>query len=195
MKQYIMKFLLGFSLLSLTTVAAQAVEFKGVVGLGFDFGGDVLLSGNYTDGSSWEVRANQGLIFNGGMVMVTGSFETQATVGYKFGGPTAKNGSVTFDVMPIELMEFYRAGNVRMGLGISYHSSPKLKVDIPGSSLNGEHKYDDVLGTVVQIGYAPAGGIYSVDFRYTAVKFKQKNISNAQDINGNVAGVYASLYF
>ncbi len=195
MKQFVMRCLLGLSMLALTAVPAQAVEFKGVVGLGFDFGGDVLLSGNYTDGSTWEVRANQGLIFNGGVVMVTGAFETQATLGYKFGGPTANNGSVNFDVMPLELMEFYRAGDVRMGLGISYHSSPKLKVDIPGSILNGEYKFNDVMGTVFQIGYAPAGAIYSVDFRYTAVKFRQSNVGNAQDINGNVAGIYASLYF
>jgi len=195
MKQIVMRFMLAVAMLSLSAVSVQAAEFRGVVGIGFDLGGDKLLSGTYTDGSTWEVKANQGLLLNGGVVMVTGDFETQATVGYKFGGPTAKNGSVTFDVIPLELIEFYRAGNARMGLGISYHLNPKLKVDIPGSILNGDYNFDDALGMVAQIGWAPAGGIYSIDLRYTAVNFKQKNVTNAKDINGNVAGLYASLYF
>ena len=130
-----MKFQIGMRnalvtvMLLLVAATAQAVEFKGVVGFGMDFGGDVLLSGTYTDGSTWEAKANQGLVLNGGIVMVTGSFETQATIGYKFGGPQAKNGSVTFDEMPIDLLEFYRTSNIRSGLGISYLSSPKLVVE------------------------------------------------------------------
>ena len=184
------------SIAALSTVTAQAVEFRGVVGVGFDIGGDTLMSGSYTDGSSWEVRANQGLIFNGGMVMVTGNFETQATVGYKFGGPTAKNGSITFDVVPVELIEFYRAGNVRMGLGLSYHSSPKLKVDVSGSLVNGDYKFKDAMGYVAQIGWAPYKGKYSVDLRYTTVKFVPSNfVGTKSDFSGSVAGLYASFYF
>jgi hypothetical protein len=109
-------FFVGLLLASLT---ANAAEFKGVVGIGADFGGDVLLSGSYTNGSTWEARANQGLAFSGGAVMVTGDFETQLTVGYKFGGPQASNGSVTFTVIPVELIEFYRARNIRAGLRLS----------------------------------------------------------------------------
>lgn len=184
------------SIAALSTVTAQAVEFRGVVGVGFDLGGDTLMSGTYSDGSSWEVRANQGLIFNGGMVMVTGNFETQATVGYKFGGPTAKNGSITFDVVPVELIEFYRAGNVRMGLGLSYHSSPKLKVDVSGSGVNGDYKFKDAMGYVAQIGWAPAKSSYSVDLRYTTVKFVPGYANPVKsEYSGSVAGLYASFYF
>lgn len=200
MKQsFIMKCLMVAAMLSITALnaaTAQAVELKGVVGLGFDFGGDTLLSGSYTDGSTWEVKANQGLIFNGGMVIVTGNFETQATVGYKFGGPTAKNGSITFDVVPVELIEFYRTGNVRMGLGLSYHSSPKLKVDVSGSALNGDYKFKDAMGYVAQIGWAPAKASYSVDLRYTTVKFVPGYANPAKsEYSGSVAGLYASFFF
>jgi hypothetical protein len=126
---------------------------------------------------------------------VTGNFETQATVGYKFGGPQASNGSVTFTVIPVELIEFYRAGNIRAGLGLSYHSSPTLEVSVPGFSGNGTYNFNDVMGTVVQIGWAPAGGVFSIDLRMTSVNFKQKNVSGAKDISGNTAGIYASFYF
>lgn len=177
---------------SLYGVAVQAVEFKGVVGFGLDFGGDVLLSGSYADGSTWDVKANQGIALNGGVVLVTGAFETQLTVGYKFGGPQAKNGSVTFDVVPVELMEFYRTSNLRMGLGITYLSTPKLVVDIPGTSTT--YKFDNAVGTVVQIGWAPEKAPYSIDLRYTMAKLKQ-SVANAKDINANVAGIYMSYFF
>lgn len=188
-----LKGVLIVAVLILSSFSVHAVEFKGVIGFGADFGGDVLKSGIYTDGSTWEVRANQGLVLNGGVVMVTGDFETQTTVGYKFGGPSANNGSVTFSVVPVELIEFYRAGSTRLGLGLSYHSSPKLAVDIPGASYTNE--YNDAIGTVAQIGWAPAGTSFSFDLRFTSVSFKQKNLAGAKDISGNTAGLYGSFYF
>ena len=192
MKNLLSKGVSGLLLL-LSAVCANAADLKGVVGIGMDFGGDVLLSGTYTNGSSWEARANQGLLLNAGVVVVTGDFETQATVGYKFGGPTATNGSVTFDVVPVELMEFYRTGNIRAGLGVSYHNSPKLVVDVPGYGGNGTYKYDDAMGYVVQVGWAPAQSPFSVDMRYTAVNFKPQG--GGTDVKASVIGLYASLYF
>jgi hypothetical protein len=82
-----------------------------------------------------------------------------------------------------------------MGLGLSYHSNAKLDVSVPNSSLNGVHEFDDAVGSVAQIGWAPAGSKYSVDLRYTTATFKVKGVANAKDINGNVAGLYASYYF
>lgn len=177
----------------LYALPAQAVEMKGVVGFGFDLGGEKVATATYTDGTTVDVNANQGLTINGGVVLVTGDFETQATVGYKFGGPQAKNGSITWDTVPVELMEFYRTGSIRMGLGFSYQNSPKLVIDIPGTSST--TKYDNALGTVVQVGWAPAGSIYSIDLRYTAIKYKQNSPASTVEKNGNVAGIYMSLYF
>lgn len=192
LKISVKKLLLTMSLL-LVAVSAHAVEFRGVVGFGMDFGGDVLLSGTYTDGSTWEAKANQGLVLNGGVVMVTGAFETQLTVGYKFGGPQAKNGSITFDEMPLELMEFYRTSILRMGLGFAYLNSPKLVVDTPTASST--TKYDNALATVVQVGWAPEKSPFSIDLRYTLAKFKPSGVANASDINGNVVGLYMSYFF
>lgn len=180
-------------MLSLVAATAQAVEFKGVVGFGMDFGGEVLKSGTYTDGSSWEAKANQGLVLNGGVVMVTGALETQATVGYKFGGPQANNGSVTFDEIPVELIEFYRTSLLRMGLGLTYLNSPKLVIDIPGAGST--IKYDNALGYIAQIGWAPEKSPFSIDLRYTVATFKPSGVANAKDINGNVVGLYMSYFF
>lgn len=201
MKQMVnSKYLLGAALccMSLFSAAtAQAVEFKGVAGLGLDFGGDVLASVNDA-GSTLEVRANEGFGFNGGVVMVTGSFETQATVGYKFGESLSKKGSVTFFVVPVELMAFYRTSNLRMGAGFSYHNSPKVVEDIPGTSAT--YKFDNALGTVVQIGYAPKISdrhlsSISLDLRYTAIKYKQSGVDYPPDFSGNSVGLYMGFIF
>ena len=143
---HIVKYLLLAAMMSLTALTAQAAEYKGVVGIGLDFGGDTLATAVYTDGSTTDVKANQGLTFNGGVVFVNGPYETQATIGYKFGGPTAKNGSITWDVIPVELIQFYRTSMIRMGLGINYQINPKLEIDVPGSPTNGSYKFDNALG-------------------------------------------------
>jgi hypothetical protein len=77
----------------------------------------------------------------------------------------------------------------------SYHSSPTLEVSVPGFAGNGTYNFNDVMGTVVQIGWAPAGSKYSIDLRMTMVNFKQKNVTGAKDINGNTGGIYASYFF
>ncbi len=182
-------------LLSLAVSVAQGAELKGVFGFGVDFGGDTLISGTYTDGSSWSVKANEGVALYGGVVMVTGDFETQATLGYKWGGPNAKNGSITWSTVPVELMEFYRAGNVRTGAGFVYQTSPKLAVDVTGSPLNGTYNFNNAVGTVVQIGWAPRKSAVSLDLRYTAIKYKQSGIANPQSISGNSVGLNMSFFF
>lgn len=94
------------------------------------------------------------------------------TVGYKFGGVLAQNGSLLWNSVPLELVEFYRVNNMRMGIGAAYHTGNKLKYDdVPGvGTLN--VNFDDALGGVVQIGWAPTNGRYTVDLRYTDIKYR-----------------------
>jgi hypothetical protein len=197
MKQIFTKYMLLAAMLSLGTLSAQAVEFKGMVSMGYDVGGDTLVTVNYTDGSTYDVTANSGLVFNGGVVMVTGDFETQATVGYKFdSSKEATNVNVNFNVLPIELIGFYRTDNVRMGVGLSYHVGPTLEIDYPGDPAHGTYKFKDAIGYVAQIGWAPRTGIFSIDLRFTTVDFEPSNFTGSKKaFSGNVTGLYGSLYF
>lgn len=195
-KLSVKQYLLAVAILAVSAPGAltvQAAEFKGVVGIGLDFGGDTLATAVYSDGTTSEVKANNGFVLNGGAVMINDSYETQATVGYKFGGPTAQNGSITWDTVPIELIQFLRAGNVRLGLGFIYQINPKLTVDIPGSSYT--INYDNALGTLAQIGWLPANMPFSIDLRYSAITYRQRNVSNAQETSGSVLGIYSSFFF
>lgn len=178
---------------TMVAVAAHAAELKGVAGVGFDFGGETLATGVYTDGTGAVVKASNGMVFNAGGVMIIDQYETQLTVGYKFGGPFAKNGSATWDTVPLEFIQFLRASNVRIGLGFSYHINPRLVVDRPGSSYT--VNYDNALGTNAQIGWAPMDMPVRIDLRYTSIKYKQSNVSSVGESSGNVLGVYSTIYF
>lgn len=206
MKQMVKsKCLLGVALCCMglsSEATAQAVEFKPVIVLGYDFGSDILASGNLA-GSAGGV-ANQGYALNGGVVMVTGSFETQATLGYKFGDGCVfycPPSTVSFKVVPVELMAFYRTSDLLMGAGYSYHYSPRLVVDIPGTSAT--YKFDNALGVVVQIGrYWKFQEIWvdnispiSIDLRYTAIKYQQSGVANPPDIDGDSVGLYMGFQF
>lgn len=184
------------SMCSMFMETAQAVEFKGVVGIGYDVGGDILITAPLSDGTTADIKANEGFQLNLGVVMVTGSFETQTTMGYKTGGKRLSNGSIVWDATPLEFMEFYRMSNVRMGLGLTYQINPKLVVDaLPGDPLNGTYNFDNSSGTVAQIGWAPAKSSFSIDLRYTANKYKKSNLANAKEISGNVIGLYTNFFF
>jgi hypothetical protein len=190
------KSLLALTILSCSSfglVAAQADEIKGVFEIGGDFGGDTLSTVVYKDGTTTDVKVNDSLVLNVGAVMINGPFETQATVGYKFSGPSAKDGTITWHAIPLELLEFYRVSVVRMGLGLSYNINPSLVIDVPGTRQT--YNFENALGTVVQIEWAPVKETYSLALRYTFIQYKQSGVSNPREIGGNMVGMYVNHYF
>ena len=175
----------------------HAENIKWVIGAGLDFGGDKLGTVFFTNGDTADVRANQGVVLYAGAVIANGvdsPFETQLTIGYKFGGPSAKNGDVTWSSFPLEAIQLYRMNNFRMGLGLSYHMDPKLDVSMPNANFT-DH-FDDALGVVLQAGWMPAEAPYSVDLRYTVIQYKYSLApSGVPDVDGNSLGLYGSYRF
>jgi outer membrane biosynthesis protein TonB len=172
----------------------QAIEW--IIGLGMDFGGEELGKLYYTDGSSASVKANNGIAINAGAIIANGKnspFSTQITLGYKFGGPRGDGGDVTWSAIPLEVIEYYRTNNIRTGLGISYQIRPQLSVNLPASSYT--DTYNNAIGFIAQIGWAPVREHYSVDLRYTSIKFQLSGVQDAPMVDGSVAGLYASYRF
>jgi hypothetical protein len=183
--------MLSFSAFSL--LAARADEIKGVFEIGGDFGGDTLGTVVYKDGTTTDVKVSDSLVLNVGAVVTNGSFETQASLGYKFSGPGAKDGTITWHSIPLELLEFYRVSVARMGLGLSYNINPSLVIDVPGTRQT--YNFENALGTVVQIEWAPLKETYSLALRYTFIQYKQSGVSNPREIGGNMVGMYVNHYF
>lgn len=174
----------------------ESPETEWVVGLGIDLGGEVLGTVVYTDGTSAPVKANNGVFVNVGAILANGKnspFSTQMTVGYKYGGPKGLGGDVTWSAIPLEVIEYYRASSLRMGLGLAYHLRPQLSVNLPASSST--DKYNNAIGFIAQIGWAPAKEHYSVDLRYTSIKFQSSDVPDAPTVDGSVAGLYTSYRF
>ena len=198
---------------TLCGVVVHAAEFKGMAGFGYDFGGETLVSATNSEGRTAKLNANEGQVWYGGLLMVTDEFETQATIGYKSGRLDAttgslsisatpiylngKNGYVAFTAIPVELLEFYRVGNIRLGLGFSYIINPTVVIDTtPNTSgTNGTYKFDNTVATLAQIGWVPDSGYFSIDLRITSVKYKQNSPATSRDFSGGSAGVYFNVFF
>jgi hypothetical protein len=188
---------LRVALLSMSTlysVATQAVELQGVLGVGANFGGETLLSGVYTDGVPWSVAANAGLGFHAGAVFVLGPFETQATAGYISNGTNATNGKVAFGVVPLEVIEFIHIDRLRFGFGIAHLTDAKLSFALPDGT-KFVAKLDSTIGTIVQIGWVPDKSRFSFDLRYLKNKYKESGVTNSPEYRGDSLGISTSLYF
>ena len=179
-----------------TPLAKESLPVEWIIGLGMDFGGEELGKLYYTDGSSASVKANNGIAINAGAILANGKnspFSTQITLGYKFGGPRGEGGDVTWSAIPLEVIEYYRATNLRMGLGISYQIRPQLSVSLPTS--NYTDTYNNATGFIAQFGWAPVTEHYSIDLRYTSIKFQLSGVQDAPMVNGSVVGLYTSYRF
>lgn len=165
-----------------------------VIGLGYDFGGEELGKLYFADGSSAAVKANNGVAINAGAILANGNspFSTQVTLGYKYGGQRGANGDVTWSAIPLDVIEYYRLNDLRMGLGLSYQVRPQLSVNLPSGYTD---KYDNAFGLIVQFGWAPVGAHYSFDLRYTSVKYQLSDVPGAPMVDGSGAGLYTSIRF
>lgn len=193
---HINKYLFALAMLLLNSIGsstAQADELKGIFSLGSNFGGATLATLAYTDGTTTDIKVNNSLAMNVGAVRVDESFETQATIGYQFSGPIAKDGSISWNAIPVELIEFYRVDLVRMGLGLSYNINPQLTIKVPGT--NKTYSFENAFGTIVQIDWSPPKQLFNIAFRYTAIEYKQSGVNNPRGIGGNAAGIYINYYF
>lgn len=167
-----------------------------LVGLGADFGGEELGQLTYSDGSTASVYANKGIAFFFGVILPNGrdsDFSTQLSLGYKLGGPRAINTDVTWSALPLEVIEYYRAGSLRTGLGLSYQLNPQLSVNTPATSY--VDKYNNALGFIAQIGWAPVREHFSLDLRYTSIKFQGNGVIGPANADGSVTGIYTSFRF
>jgi len=167
-----------------------------VFGVGADFGGEELGTVAYSDGTTASVKANNGVVFNAGCIIANGeasAFSTQMTLGYKTGGPRGWSREVNWSAFPFEVIEHYRLVNTRFGLGISYQINPQLSVSLPSSSF--ASKYNNAMGYIAQIGWVPVKEHYSIDLRYTIIKFQSSEMQNAPNVDGNVGGIYLNYHY
>jgi hypothetical protein len=173
--------------------AAQANQW--VLGLGYDGGGDKLGAARFPDNTTQTLRTNEGLEISIGRVFPlerVSQFEFVVTAGYKNGGPIGTGGEVTFTSWPVIAMGFFRPNDVHLGAGLAYQLSPRY-ITQGINTARTTHKFDNAVGMVAQIGWAPITQRYSFDLRYTSIKYQEQALPIK--IDGSTIGVYASGRF
>lgn len=177
-------------------LAGQAQAGEWLLGIGYDRGGDQLGTAvDVNTGNRQTVRTNEGPEFSVGRVYCNDAakqFETLVSIGYKNGGPIGKDGEVSFTSWPVTVMEFYRPNAIRLGAGLVYGLRPQYTtqgIGIPKTV----NKIDNALGLMAQIGWAPIGQQYSIDLRYTSIKYQPELLNRKLD--GSTFGISASGRF
>lgn len=153
----------------------------GLLRMNLDFGGDKVAELSWTDGDTTTIKAGQLVTFSAGAIYQPAApFAIEATVGYKFDGANASNGSVEFRRIPLDLIASFAHGRHRIGAGPTLHVSPTYECDssIPGCTFT-KIEYENAVGGIVQYAYAlPLGASpnAALEFavRYTLVQYEPK---------------------
>ena len=188
-------------LVGLACMGAQAQEspkFRWFGSLGASFGGDTLVSGSYTNGQTFSIKAGDGVLLSGGLSFpVTDKLDLQASIGYQSTSTNASNGKIDFTRMPLELLAFYNMDSKwRLGGGLRSATGAKLSTSGVASSI-GNYDFTPSVGVVVEGQYLFNGFSsrvpYGINVRYVSESYEEK-ISKSK-VNGNSLGVGMFVYF
>lgn len=191
---------LFFSSLIIPTTS-MAMKFDGVGRFGFEFGGDTLVTTYFVGGGSDKIKAGDGIVLAGGMAFMSdsGKFGVETTIGWKYTGTEAENQKFSFTRFPLGIVGIYNfqfgekvRHGLRLGLGVTRHINPKLSAS--GDLANGDVKFDDATGAVLQIDYlfpgnGRTGGI--VGLRLTGIDYT----ASGESVSGNSVGLYVGGNF
>jgi len=171
--------------------SAAAVDVGWAAKVGLDFGGDTLRNVQFTDGSTSNIKANEGLYVGVGMSLLNEekTLEVELTANWKYDGIEATNGSISWTRWPIDALFFYRTEQIRVGGGLTYHMNPKLEVSgaAPGNNVDMENS----LGKVLQFEYR-FGEHGSVGARYTMLEY---DVQGSTAVKSNGLGIVVTGRF
>ncbi len=180
------------TMLSGVSFTTEAAEVRGLFNVGYDFGGDRLVTVIYTDGTSESVDANKGVYFGGGISLVhdqAGTMETQLTLNYRFEetDPYA-SGGVKFSTTAFDAVQVFNVNQASFGIGLTYHMSPK----VAGTGVvSGNLQFDDAAGLLFQVGFRMSDRS-QIGMRYTRIKYKA---AGQPEADGSGIGIYFNFGF
>jgi hypothetical protein len=162
---------------------AAALDVKGNFKIGYDGGGDALVTVVFTDGTRENIKSNEGFYLGGGVSLITDdkSVETEISLSYKFEEITASNGDVTWSRLPLDVLAFYRWSKVRAGAGATYHINPELDGSGVASGLNGS--FENSLGFVIQADWRITENM-NLGARYTMLDYEVSGSNTKVDATG-----------
>jgi hypothetical protein len=186
----IKQFLLLISFVTLI----EADLLRPIIQLGFNSGGDELVTIEHDYSSSYTIDAGDGINMEIGMAIDNplNNFETELLIGYKFDSDSASNGDITWSTIPISALAFVKAQGWKFGGGLTYHISPSLEGDFSGGDRIRDD-FDDALGAIIQIQYEIIDA-FAIGIRGTFIEYQLRN-QPSEKANGNNIGIVATIKF
>ncbi|MGV6818307.1 MAG: hypothetical protein ACWA44_13700 [Thiotrichales bacterium] len=188
---------LSFAMIGLLLVASSSVcagEFRPIVGLGYQGGGEKLLTVYFTDGSDEAIEANGGFFFNAGVSYdLTEQYVVQSMLGYQSDTANAENGDVAWSSFPWETSLLMRVNQFLVGGGIVFHFGPEL-TSSGIVSLGRDLSFDTALGTQIQAAWTSDpnnGREFQIGLHYQMIDFKY----DATTFDGNTLGAFLRYQF
>ena len=179
--------------LAMAPLDIQALEIRPLIKAGVDFGGETIVTAEFTNGDTQEINANEGFYLGAGAAILDDArnLEYHLTIAYKFAVIEGGNGDIDWTRVPLEALVFYRFRSVRVGGGLTYHLSPQLE----GSGVVGglDVDFKDALGAVLQVDWRISTTI-ALGGRYTLLEYEAKGASSGST-KSNGVGITFSMGF
>lgn len=181
---------LALAALSGAALATEPGQVRGFVGLDLGSGGDTLANIRYTDGSTQDMKAGDGVQFKGGLdYRVDADWSVVGSVGYHLYNTNAKNGHVRFQRFPVELMAKYHFHEkARLGFGVRVPFAANVSSSGAASQV-GNFSPKGKKGLIVDGEYM--FGSVGVSLRWTNESYTVGN----QSVDGTHFSVGLNYYF
>jgi hypothetical protein len=164
-------------------------RFGWVLEGGVEYGGDVLVTLLFDDGSEQDILAGQGGTVAFGFDYRLRSMPQvgiRTTAGIKFSSNASDNADISFVRLPIEVVgSYYLPNNWRVGGGLAYHTG----VSFNGDGFVPDVDFDPATGLTLEIGWK------ALALTYTTMEYSAGGASlNASAIGLTVSGVFGKKY-
>lgn len=150
-----------------------------IIELGIHFGGDELIYHQYENGDKDTMKAGQRFSFDvGRLYHLTPQWETQLTFGVKSDAKYDSNTEISWVRYPLNGLLFHRMSAMRVGIGATYHFSPKLKGS--GYAATNQESYEDALGALLELDVIQSRK-FLWGVRITLIEYKSKKDGHIVD--------------
>lgn len=169
-----------------------AKPLRFVIGAGLTHGGDKLATQYYEDDFSIDLNGGDSIALLAGLdYRINQQFSVQGTIGYHFDDASARNGSMRFERIPLELLGYYHVNDqVRVGGGIRHVTNAEFRSG--GASDIGDYRFDDSTGAVAELEYMYSHRI-GFKLRWANDEFKEKR--SRIPVKGDHLGLLVNFYF
>lgn len=165
--------------------AEKAVKAGFLMEFGAEWGGDELLTVQFTNGEEQTMHAGQGIHLAAGTELAFAKIDdliVRMSFGLKWSPTAADDANIAFTRLPLTVSPFWKIKeDFRVGVGATAHLAPNLN----GDGFVEDVKFSSSIGPRFEIGYK------WIAITYTLMNYK----SSFSEVDGNSFGVILSYNF